>query len=66
MKVLEKRAWLVYDCKLCNSKLEAEVGDVRSYVDCDGDMTAWLECLVCGDKKYLKRNEVPPKALHSR
>ena len=66
MKVLEKRPWLVYDCKLCNAKLEAEVSDVHAFSDCDGDVFAWIECPVCGDHKHLKRGEVPPKAFKSK
>ena len=63
MKVLEKKPFKVYNCGLCDSKLEAEVCDVKGFVDCDGDSAYWLECAVCGSKKYLKSNEVPPKAM---
>ncbi len=66
MKVLEKKPFMVFDCLLCHSKLEAEVSDVRGYVDSDGDSSHWLECAVCGCKKYLKSAEVPPKAFKSK
>lgn len=66
MKVLEKRPFLVYDCKLCKAKLEAEVSDVRAVRDFDGDACAWIECPICGDHKYLKSSEVPPKAFKTK
>jgi DNA-directed RNA polymerase subunit RPC12/RpoP len=66
MKVLEKRAFMVYDCALCHSKLEADVGDVRGYTDSDGDSCHWIVCPVCGKEKYLSSNQVPPKARSKR
>lgn len=62
MKVLEKKPFMVFDCSLCHSKLEADVGDVKGYTDCDGDSSYWIECPVCGKQKYLSAREVPPKA----
>ncbi len=62
MKVLEIRGWKIYDCKLCNAKLEALPSDVKSHYDWEGDVSAWIECPICGCKEYLKHNETPPKA----
>lgn len=66
MKVLEKKPFKVFDCALCHSKLEAEVEDVKGHVDWEGDSSYWLECAVCGNKKYLSDKEVPPKARKSK
>ncbi|OGZ07839.1 MAG: hypothetical protein A3D65_04255 [Candidatus Lloydbacteria bacterium RIFCSPHIGHO2_02_FULL_50_13] len=63
MKILEKKPFLVFECVLCHSKLEAEVGDVKGFVDWEGDSSYWVECAVCGSKKYLSYKEVPPKAV---
>lgn len=62
MKVLEKKPFMVFECKMCHSKLEADASDVEGYVDWEGDASYWLACPVCGSKKYLKWDEVPPKA----
>jgi len=62
MKVLEKKPFMVFECGLCHSKLEAEVEDVKGFTDSDGDSFYWIACPVCGSKKYLSYKEVPPKA----
>ncbi len=66
MKVLEKKPFMVFECKMCHSKLEADAEDVKSSQDCEGYSVYWLACAVCGKEKFLSGGEVPPKAYKSK
>jgi hypothetical protein len=68
MKVLEKGKWkenwsFVFDCKDCESKLEADVSDVRvgefggSYAE-SGDIKYYVSCPECGANAFVPLNKL--------